>query len=58
MTEAERLRSQAERCAQLAHATKDRGIADTLLRLATESLEQASDLERRAADQRRRRNAG
>jgi hypothetical protein len=58
MTEAERLRSQAERCTQLARETKDRGVADTLLGLATKSLEQASDLERRIADQRQRRNTG
>jgi len=58
MTEAERLRSQAERCTQLARETKDRGVADTLLSLATKSLDQAPDLERRLANQRQRRNMG
>ena len=56
MTEAERLRSQAERCTQIPPRDQDRGVADTLLSLATKSLEQASDLERRVADQRQRRN--
>jgi hypothetical protein len=58
MTEAERLRSQAERCEQLARETQDKGVANTLLSLATKSLEQASDIERRVADQRQRRNTG
>jgi len=56
MTEAERLRSQAERCAQLAQEAKDQGIANALISLAAKSLEQASDLERRAADLRQLRN--
>ena len=58
MTEAERLRSQAERCTQLARETADRGVADTLISLAIKSLEQASDLERSVVDRRQRRNAG
>jgi hypothetical protein len=54
MTEAERLRAQAERCTQLAQAADDRSVADSLMQLAAKSLEQASELERLAADQRRR----
>ena len=56
MTEAERLRSQAERCEQLAREAKDRDIAETLISLAVKSLEQASDLERHAASQRQQRS--
>jgi hypothetical protein len=48
MTEAERLRSQAERCEQLARDAKHRDIADTLRRLAAKSLEQALDLEQQS----------
>jgi hypothetical protein len=53
MTEAERLRAQAERCTQLAQEAKDRNIADALLGLATKSIEQASELERLSAVARR-----
>jgi hypothetical protein len=47
MTEAARLRTQAERCLQLAQKTPDKAIADALSRLAVTSLERATDLERR-----------
>jgi len=52
MTEAERLRAQAERCTQLAQEATDKGVADALLDLAAKSLEQASELERQAAQRR------
>ena len=52
MTEAERLRAQADRCMQLAKQTRDRAIAGVLIGLAAKSYEQASELER-AAIQRR-----
>jgi len=55
MTEAQRLRAQAERCTQLAQETEDKGIADALISLAAKSLEQANDLERRVTDQRQQR---
>lgn len=58
MTEAERLRSQAKRCTQLAREAKDKATADALTTLAAKSLQQASDLERTAAEQRQQRNAG
>jgi hypothetical protein len=58
MTEAERLRSQAKRCTQLAQEAKDKATADVLLSLAAKSLKQASNLERRTVDQRQQRNAG
>jgi hypothetical protein len=48
MTEAQRLRAQAERCLELAHKTTDENLADTLTGLAANSLERATDLERRA----------
>ncbi len=51
MTEAERLRVQAERFTRLAYEATDKGIADALLGLAAKSLEQAYDLERQSADQ-------
>jgi hypothetical protein len=46
MTEAERLRAQAERCAQLAGEATDKSVMVALLGLAAKSLKQASDLER------------
>jgi hypothetical protein len=52
MTEAERLRAQAERCTRLAQDVKDHGTADALMGLAAKSIEQASELER-LAEQRR-----
>jgi len=55
-TEAERLRAQARRCEQLAREAKDESIANALMSLATKSLEQASNLERRVASQRQQRN--
>jgi len=51
-TEAERLRAQARRCEQLAREAKDESIANALMSLATKSLEQASNLERRAGSHR------
>ena len=47
MTEAERMRAQAERCLELAHKTTDKNLAGTLTSLAAKSLERAVDLERR-----------
>lgn len=49
MTEAERLRAQAERCTHFAREATDQRIIDTLLGLAAKSVKQASDLERLAA---------
>lgn len=49
MTEAERLRAQAERCTQLAQEAKDQNTADALTGLAAKSIEQASELERLTA---------
>ena len=46
MTEAERLRAQAERCMHLAQIASDKAIADALIGLAAKSLECATDLER------------
>jgi hypothetical protein len=51
---AERLRSQAERSSQLAREAKNKGIVDVLLNLASQSLEQAADLERQSIQRRRR----
>jgi hypothetical protein len=51
VTEAERLRAQADRCTQLAEKATDKSIVGTLLGLAAKSLGQASDLERQS-DQR------
>ena len=45
MTEAERLRAQAQRCLHLANETRDKTIADALMGLAAKSLERAADLE-------------
>ena len=53
MTEAERLRSQAERCTQLAREATDQNVINTLLGLAAKSIEQAVELERFAAAKRR-----
>jgi hypothetical protein len=53
MTEADRLRAQAERCTHLAREAKEGSTADALIGLAAKSLEQASELERLAAEQRR-----
>jgi hypothetical protein len=47
MTEAERMRGQAQRCLELANKTTDKGLAGTLTCLAAKSLERAVDLERR-----------
>jgi hypothetical protein len=55
MTEAERLRAQAERCTQLAQEAKDQNTARALIGLAAKSIEQASELERLSAVARRRR---
>jgi len=52
MTEAERLRAQADRCIHLAKQIPDHTIAGVLIGLAAKSSEQANDLER-AAIQRR-----
>jgi hypothetical protein len=52
MTEAERLRAQAERCTQLAREATDQDIITTLLGLAAKSLEQANELETLAAKRR------
>ena len=52
MTEAERLRAQADRCIHLAKQTADRAIAGVLIGLAAKSSEQASDLERAAVQRR------
>jgi hypothetical protein len=52
MTEAERLRSQAERCSQLAREAKNKDVADVLVRLANKSLQQAADLERQSIQRR------
>jgi hypothetical protein len=49
MTEAERLREQAERCLRLARSTSDRVDADRLTALAAEYLDSAQILERLAA---------
>jgi hypothetical protein len=51
MTEAERLREQAERCLRLAKATTDRELAENLTTLAAEYLDSAQTLERLAAAQ-------
>jgi len=56
MTEAQRLRAQAERCTHLAQEAKDQSVADALISLAAKSLKQAGDLERRVVDQRQQRN--
>lgn len=53
MTEAERLRAQAERCTQLAREATDQSVIATLLGLAAKSLEQASELETFAANRRK-----
>jgi hypothetical protein len=50
IAEAERLRLQAARCAQLAGEASNRHIVQALIGLASKSLERASDLERRAFD--------
>jgi hypothetical protein len=47
MTEAERMRAQAERCLELASKMTDKNVAGTLASLAARSLERAVDLERR-----------
>ena len=52
MTEAERLRAQAGRCTQLAQEAQDQSTVDTLMALAAKSIEQASELERLAAERR------
>lgn len=46
MTEADRLRAQADRCTQLAHQITDHAVADALTGLAAKSLEQACELDR------------
>jgi len=46
MTEAERLRAQAEHCLDLALQVPDEAVAQTLMRLARQSLTKADDLER------------
>ena len=51
MTEAERLRAQAERCMRLAQIANDKTIADALRGLAAKSLECAADLERSPIEQ-------
>ena len=51
MTEAERLRAQAQRCLHLANETRDKAIADALMGLAAKSLERAADLEERRKPQ-------
>ena len=53
MTQAERLRAQAERCTQLAREATDQSVIATLLGLAAKSLEQASELETFAANRRK-----
>jgi hypothetical protein len=45
MTEAERLREQAERCMRLAHSAPDAEIAPSLRAFAAECLEKAQALE-------------
>jgi hypothetical protein len=45
MTEAERLRAQAQRCLHLALEIRNESIADALTGLAAKSLERAADLE-------------
>ena len=45
MTEAERLREQAERCMRLAHSASDAEIAPSLRAFAAECLEKAQALE-------------
>ena len=57
MTEAERLRAQADRCTQLAKQIRDRAIAGALIGLAASSFEKATELERAAIQRRRRRMA-
>jgi hypothetical protein len=52
MTEAERLRAQADRCMQLAKQTKDQAIAGVLLGLAASSFEKATGLESAAIQKR------
>jgi len=52
MTEAERLRIQAERCTQLAGQATNPNIIKSLLALAAKSTEQASELERLAVERR------
>jgi hypothetical protein len=53
MTEADRLRAQADRCAVLAKVETDKTITGALFNLATKSLEQASELEHQANERRR-----
>ena len=50
MTEAERLRAQAERCTHLANGATDKNVGETLLVLAAKSIKEASELERYAVD--------
>ena len=52
MTEAERLRAQADRCTQLAKQIRDRAVADALIGLAASSFEKATELERAAVQRR------
>jgi hypothetical protein len=54
MTEAERLRAQADRCTQLARQTANQAIAGALRGLAVKSCEQANELERLAIERRQR----
>jgi hypothetical protein len=49
MTDAERLRIQAELGLDLALQVPDENVAEILMRLATKSLAEADDLERRLA---------
>jgi hypothetical protein len=51
MTEAERLREQAERYLRLARSTADREVAEKLIALAAGYLDSAHTLERLAAAQ-------
>ena len=53
MTEAERLRAQADRCMQLAKQTRDQAIAGVLLGLAASSFEKATELESAAIQKQR-----
>jgi len=46
MSEAERLREQAERCIRLARDSLDRGFADMLMQLAAEYQGRALEIER------------
>ena len=52
MSEAERLRAQAGRCAQLAREAKNKDVADALVKLANKSLDQAANLERESIKRR------